>query len=58
MQICDILIECLYIKTIDLWFAFSHIVWFLSLHHGGNWKFQGGGGSEALEIPEGRRVGQ
>ena len=28
MQICDILIECLHIKTIDLWFAFSHIVWF------------------------------
>ena len=30
------------------------------LHHGGNWKFQGGGGggSEAQEIPEGRGVGQ
>ena len=28
MQICDILTECLHIKTIDLWFAFSHIVWF------------------------------
>ena len=24
------------------------------LHHGGNWKFQWGGGSEAQEIPEGR----
>ena len=23
-----------------------------------NWKFQGGGGSEAQEIPEGRGVGQ
>ena len=26
-------------------------------HHGGNWKFQEGGGSEAQEIPEGRGVG-
>ena len=30
-------------------------------HHGGNWKFQGGGEGwedQAQDIPEGRRVGQ
>jgi len=26
-------------------------------HHGGNWKFRGGGGSKTQEIPEGRGVG-
>jgi len=25
-------------------------------HHGGNWKFRGGGGSKTQEIPEGRGV--
>ena len=27
-------------------------------HNGGNWKFQGLGGSETQEIPEGRGVGR
>ena len=50
MQICDILIECLHIKTIDLWFAFSHIVWFQppprrKLEIPGGWGVRGPGNS-------------
>ena len=45
------------ILSLNLYFEMCGSRKYPDSHHGGNWKFQGVGGSEAQEIPEGRGVG-